>query len=495
MTGPPTTRARDLAAAVRSGAASAVEICERALEAAETTGRRLGAFTAVLRDEALAEAARVDTRRAAGVDPGPLAGVPVAVKDNLSTRGAPTTCASRVLAGWVPPYDATVVARLRAAGAVLIGKTNMDEFAMGSSTENSAFEPCRNPWDPDRVPGGSSGGSACAVASGIVPGALGSDTGGSVRQPAAFCGVVGVKPTYGRVSRYGLVAFASSLDQVGVLAGDVADAALLLRTIAGHDPADSTSAPLPVDEDLADPAPGFPADPRAGFEGVTFGWPEECFAAGLDPDVDAAVRGVLSSLEGAGARVRPVSLPHTASAIPTYYLIATAEASSNLARYDGVRYGLRVPAGRLDAMYRGTRSAGFGAEVKRRILLGTYALSSGYYDAYYLQAQKARTLLRRDFERAFRKVDVLLTPTTPTAAFRLGEKSGDPLQMYLSDIFTVTANLAGVPAVSIPCGLTGTGLPIGLQLIGDLFQETRLLRAASGIESLLGLSLRPGLHA
>ena len=480
-------RIRDIAAAVRSGSSPAVEICHRSLDAAATLGERLGAFNSVLRDFALAEAEAVDARVRSGENPGPLAGVPLAIKDNISTAGVPTTCSSRILRSWVPPYDATAVSRLRAAGAVVVGKTNMDEFAMGSSNENSAFRPCRNPWDPDRVPGGSSGGSAAAVAAGIVPGALGSETGGSVRQPASLCGIVGVKPTYGRVSRYGLVAFASSLDQIGVAAGDVADAALLLRTIAGHDPCDSTSAPVPVED--------YTAGLDGGLDGITFGCPEEYFTEGMDPEVERLVRGAIAAIERAGARVRPVSLPHTRYAIPAYYLLATAEASSNLARYDGVRYGLREPAGSLEEMYRRTRSAGFGPEVRRRILLGTFALSAGYYDAYYLKAQQVRTLLRHDFAEAFREVDILLTPTAPTPAFRLGEKTGDPLQMYLSDIYTVTANLAGVPAMSIPCGLAAGKLPVGLQLIGDLFQEATLLRAAAGVEKLLALSLQPPLSA
>ncbi|PYT06431.1 MAG: Asp-tRNA(Asn)/Glu-tRNA(Gln) amidotransferase GatCAB subunit A [Acidobacteria bacterium] len=486
--GPAGLRAREIASAVRGGRLRAADLCRRTIDAARGLGEALGAFNSVLADSAMACAQEIDRRVVSGEDPGPLAGVPLAIKDNICTRGSRTTCSSRILEDFVPPYDATAVTRLRAAGGVIVAKTNMDEFAMGSSNENSAFRLCRNPWDIERVPGGSSGGSAAAVASGIVPAALGSETGGSVRQPASLCGIVGVKPTYGRVSRYGLVAFASSLDQIGVLAADVADAALILSIIAGHDPLDSTSAPEPVEP--------YVSLLSGDLRSVTFGLPDEYFVSGMDPEVERLVKGAVERIGGAGGRIVPVSLPHTRFAIPTYYLIATAEASSNLARYDGVRYGLREPSRTLEEMYRRTRSAGFGAEVRRRIMLGTYVLSAGYYDAYYLKAQKVRTLLRRDFEEAFRKSDIILTPTSPTPAFRLGEKTEAPLEMYLSDIFTATANLAGLPAISIPCGLASGRLPVGLQLIGDHFQEPALFKAAAAVEALLGpTGMRPPLAA
>ncbi|HEV8701019.1 MAG TPA: Asp-tRNA(Asn)/Glu-tRNA(Gln) amidotransferase subunit GatA [Candidatus Polarisedimenticolia bacterium] len=460
---------------VASGEASAVEVCRAHLERARALEPRLKAFRILLEEEALREAARVDRERAEGRTPGPLAGVPIAVKDVLCARGAPATCGSRILQNHVPIYDATCVARLRGAGAVLLGKTNMDEFAMGSSTENSAFEKTSNPWAPDRVPGGSSGGSAAAVAAREVPAALGTDTGGSIRQPAAFCGVPGMKPTYGRVSRYGLVAFASSLDQAGPFGRTVEDVARVLQVIAGHDPHDSTSADVDV--------PDYLAGLRRGASGLRLGVPAEYFKGGMDKEVDASVRSALHLAEGLGARLEEISLPHTEYAIPTYYIIATAEASSNLARYDGVRYGHRAPGARqLGPLYVRTRTEGFGAEVKRRIMLGTYVLSSGYYDAYYLKGQKVRTLIRRDFERAFEKVDAILTPTTPTPAFRFGDKTDDPLAMYLSDIYTVTINLAGLPGISIPCGLTRERLPIGLQIIGRRFDEETVLRLAAALE-------------
>jgi aspartyl-tRNA(Asn)/glutamyl-tRNA(Gln) amidotransferase subunit A len=460
---------------VASGEASAVEVCRAHLERARALEPRLKAFRAVLEEEALREAARVDRERAEGRTPGPLAGVPIAVKDVLCVRGSPATCGSRILQNHVPIYDATCVKRLRDAGAVVLGKTNMDEFAMGSSTENSAFEKTSNPWALDRVPGGSSGGSAAAVAAREVPAALGTDTGGSIRQPAAFCGVPGMKPTYGRVSRYGLVAFASSLDQAGPFGRTVEDVARVLQVIAGHDPHDSTSAGVDV--------PDYLAGLRRGASGLRLGVPAEYFKGGMDKEVDASVRSALRLAEGLGARLEEISLPHTEYAIPTYYIIATAEASSNLARYDGVRYGHRAPGTRqLGPMYVRTRTEGFGAEVKRRIMLGTYVLSSGYYDAYYLKGQKVRTLIRRDFERAFEKVDAILTPTTPTPAFRFGDKTDDPLAMYLSDIYTVTINLAGLPGISIPCGLTRDRLPIGLQIIGRRFDEETVLRLAAALE-------------
>jgi len=406
--------------------------------------------------------------------PESLRGIPLATKDVLCTAGVPTTCGSRILEDFVPPYDATAVARLKAAGAILLGKTNTDEFAMGSSTENSAFFPTHNPWDLTRVPGGSSGGSAAAVAAGECLGALGTDTGGSVRQPAAFCGVVGLKPTYGRVSRYGLVAFASSLDQIGALAKDVTDAAILLGVIAGHDPLDATSMDAPV--------PDYTTALTGDVRGVRVGVPREYFIPGMQPEVEAAVRAALGQLADLGAEVIEVSLPHTDYALPAYYLIAPAEASANLARYDGVRYGLRVEQPTLEATYEATRGQGFGPEVKRRIMLGTYALSAGYYDAYYLKAQKVRTLIKQDFDRAFEQVDVIVAPTTPTTAFRLGEKVDDPLQMYLSDVFTLSVNLAGICALSVPCGFDAEGLPIGMQVMGPAFGEETILRVAYAYE-------------
>jgi len=410
----------------------------------------------------------------------PLAGVPVAIKDVMVTRGIRTTAASKILDNFIPPYDCTAVEHLEAAGAVILGKLNCDEFAMGSSTENSAYRPVRNPRDKTRVPGGSSGGSAAAVAAGMAVATLGSDTGGSIRQPASFCGVVGLKPTYGRVSRYGLIAFASSLDHVGPFANTVKDAALILRTIAGRDPMDSTSAAVPVPDYVAELEKPLACAGRK----IRIGVAKEYFGTGLDSDVRAAVEAAIQKLAELGCEIVPVSLPHTEYAIPTYYIVATAEASANLARYDGVRYGVRAHDARtLPAMYRQTRDGGFGMEVKRRIMLGTYALSAGYYDAYYLKAQKVRTLLTRDFGEAFRKVDVIAAPTAPTAAFRLGEKVDDPLAMYLADIYTVTANLAGIPGISVPCGETGEGLPIGLQVFGRHFDEATVLRVAHAYET------------
>lgn len=453
---------------------SSVELTEQTLRRIEETEPRIHAFLTVCREEALAQAREADRRRAQGED-GPLLGVPVALKDVIVTRGIRTTAASRILEHYVPPYDATVVERLRAAGAVCLGKLNCDEFAMGSSTENSAFGPTRNPWDPSRVPGGSSGGSAAAVAAGQCFASLGSDTGGSIRQPAACCGIVGLKPTYGRVSRYGLIAYASSLDQIGPMTRTVPDAAILLEAIAGWDRADATSSTAEVPKYYAQLAPL--------VQDLRIGLPREFFGAGLQAEIREAIDACVRLLEKNGASVREVSLPHSAYAVPTYYMIATAEASSNLARFDGVRYGLRVgEEGGLQAMYSLTRSRGFGAEVKRRIMLGTYALSAGYYDAYYLKALKVRTLIRRDFEQAYERVDLLLTPTTPTTAFRLGEKVDDPLQMYLSDVYTISANLAGLPAISLRCGFDAGGLPIGLQLIGRDFDEQTLLNVAYLIE-------------
>ncbi|GEA13952.1 MAG: aspartyl-tRNA(Asn)/glutamyl-tRNA(Gln) amidotransferase subunit [Moorella sp. (in: firmicutes)] len=452
---------------------SAVEVTEAMLERIEAVDGRVQAYLTRTAEEALEQAKAVDAARARGEDPGILAGVPMALKDNLCTEGVRTTCASRMLAEWVPPYDATVVRRLKTAGAVILGKLNMDEFAMGSSTENSGFFPTRNPWDLERVPGGSSGGSVAAVAAGEACYALGSDTGGSIRQPASFCGVVGMKPTYGRVSRYGLVAFASSLDQIGPITRDVTDCALVLGVIAGHDPSDSTSADLPV--------PDYRAALQPEIKGLKIGVPREYFGAGIEPEVEKVVRRAIAKLEEMGAICEETSLPHTEYALPAYYLVAPAEASSNLARYDGVSYGLRVPGKDIIEMYMNTRSQGFGPEVKRRIMLGTYALSSGYYDAYYLKALKVRTLIRRDFEAAFSKYDLLATPTSPTVAFRLGEKAGDPLAMYMSDLCTIPVNMAGLPALSIPCGFS-QGLPVGLQLIGKAFDEATLLRVAYAFE-------------
>jgi aspartyl-tRNA(Asn)/glutamyl-tRNA(Gln) amidotransferase subunit A len=465
---------REAAARVRRREVSSVELTEAALARIAAVDDRVGAFLTVSRDEALAEAREIDRRIAAGEDPGALAGVPVGVKDIICTAGIRTTAGSRILERFVPAYDATVTARLRRAGAVIVGKLNCDEFAMGSSTENSALGTTRNPWDGNRVPGGSSGGSGAAVAALECHASLGTDTGGSIRLPAAFCGVVGVKPTYGRVSRYGVIAYASSLDQVGPLARDVADAAVVLEAIAGHDPADSTASPRPV--------PAYLTELEGGVRGLRLGLPKEYFVEGMQPEVEAAVRDAVQTLERLGATVEPVSLPHTEYAIATYYLVATAEASSNLARYDGVRYGLRVPASALGEMYEASRAAGFGAEVKRRIMLGTYALSAGYYDAYYLKAQQVRTLIRRDFEQAFQRCDALVTPVAPTTAFRLGEKTADPLTMYLSDIFTISVNLAGLPGLALPCGVDGAGLPIGLQVIGRPFDEATILRVGAAYE-------------
>jgi aspartyl-tRNA(Asn)/glutamyl-tRNA(Gln) amidotransferase subunit A len=403
-------------------------------------------------------------------------GMPIAIKDNICTEGVLTTCASRMLAAFVPPYSATVVAKMRQQGALFLGKTNLDEFAMGSSTENSAFGPSRNPWNPACVPGGSSGGSAAAVAADECAAALGSDTGGSIRQPAALCGVVGLKPTYGRVSRYGLVAFASSLDQIGPITKDVTDAALLMNAIAGHDPSDSTSADIPVPDYTK-------ALKKKDLKKLRIGLPKEYFSAGLHPEVEQAVRAAVDLLQELGGSITDISLPTTGAAVATYYLIATAEASSNLARYDGVKYGIRAKqANDLLDLYMRTRQEGFGPEVKRRIMLGTYALSAGYHDAYYGKAQAVRTLIRRDFDAAFQDVDLIATPVTPTPAFKLGEKVQDPLQMYLSDIYTISINLAGIPAISVPCGFSKAGLPIGLQLIGRPFAEDVVLRGAHAYE-------------
>jgi aspartyl-tRNA(Asn)/glutamyl-tRNA(Gln) amidotransferase subunit A len=433
------------------------------------------AYLTLCQDRAQQQANRIDDLVGRGEALPPLAGVPIAIKDVMVTKGIRSTAGSRILQNFIPPYDCTAVARLQAAGAIVLGKTNCDEFAMGSSNENSAYGPVRNPRDKSRVPGGSSGGSAAAVAAGTAVAALGSDTGGSIRQPAAFCGVVGLMPTYGRVSRYGLIAFASSLDHIGPITKTVKDAAILLRQIAGRDPMDSTSADVPVAD--------YEQEIERPIKGLKLGVPKEYFGEGLDAEVRAAVEAAIQQLAADGAEVVPISLPHTSYAIPTYYVIATAEASANLARYDGVRYGYRTARPRtLSEMYRKSRDEAFGAEVKRRIMLGTYALSSGYYDAYYLKAQKVRTLLARDFEAAFRQVDAIVTPTTPTPAFKLGEKTDDPLQMYLADIYTVVGDLVGVPGISVPCGNTKSGLPIGVQILGKHFDESTVLRLGHAVE-------------
>ncbi|TWT44127.1 Glutamyl-tRNA(Gln) amidotransferase subunit A [Phycisphaerae bacterium RAS1] len=476
----PVKSAASLAADVAGGRVRAVEVCRAALARIADANPRLNAFLDVPADSALQAAAAIDAAVDAGRPVGALAGVPVAIKDTIATLSGRTTCGSKFLANYHSPFEATAVARIRAAGGIVIGKTNCDEFAMGSSTENSGFGPARNPWNPECVPGGSSGGSAAAVAAGLAPVALGSDTGGSVRQPASLCGVVGLKPTYGRVSRYGLVAYGSSLDQIGPMAGCVEDTALMLSVIAGNDPHDATSA--------SEPVPNYRA--MLADAGVTkrigdlrIGLPREYFGDGLDGEVRAAVEAAVGVLRGRGATVVELSMPHSAYVIAVYYLIATAEASSNLARFDGVHYGRRTPRPRdvLD-LYSSSRDEGFGPEVKRRILLGTFALSAGYYDAYYDKALRARALIKQDFDRAFGAVDVLACPTAPTAAFRLGEKTADPLQMYLADIYTTAANLAGVPAISVPCGFSSAGLPIGIQLLGPHFSEGVLLQAARAYE-------------
>jgi len=458
-----------------AGEITSVALTEAFLARIRATNVQLNTFITVCEEEALKAAAAADARIAAG-EVAPLTGIPLAVKDIFNTEGVRTTCGSKILDNYVSPYDATAIARLREQGAVLLGKLNMDEFAMGSSNENSASGPVRNPWDPERVPGGSSGGSAAAIAAGQALATLGTDTGGSIRQPASHCGVVGLKPTYGRVSRYGVVAYASSLDQVGSLARNVEDCAIMLGVVAGYDPADSTSVDIPV--------PDYLTPLKEGVKGKKIGLPKEYFIAGLDPNVKQAIDAAIAVYQDLGAEIVAVNLPHTDYAVACYYLIATAEASSNLARYDGVRFGVRKDGGEgLIGMYQQTRAAGFGDEVKRRIMLGTYALSSGYYDAYYLKAQKVRTLIRQDFLDAFAKVDLLLTPVAPTPAFRIGEKVNDPLQMYLSDIFTIPVNLAGTCGLSLPCGVSADGLPIGLQLIGKPFAESEILQAAWAFEN------------
>jgi len=474
---------RDL---IQSKEASVTEITQSFLDRIGQCDDKIKAFLTVEQESALEKAARLDRQLASGESKnGLLTGVPLAIKDNIVTQGVRTTCASRILENYIPPYDATVVSKLKESGAILLGKTNCDEFAMGSSTENSAFFPTRNPWDLERVPGGSSGGSAAAVAAGAAPGALGSDTGGSIRQPAAFCGTVGLKPTYGRVSRYGLVAFASSLDQIGPVGNSVSDVALLLQAIAGSDPRDSTSSSRPVEDYLN--------EMEKEVKGLKIGVPREWFGSGLDPQIEQSLRVAIQKLEGLGCSVLEVSMPQTEYAISTYYIVAPAEASSNLARYDGVKYGHRSADQKdLESMFKSTRSEGFGEEVKRRIMIGTYVLSAGYYDAYFLKAGQVRTLLRNDYLEAFKKVDFLVGPTTPSLPFKIGEKRTDPLQMYLMDIYTVTANLAGIPGLSLPCGFSQEGLPIGLQIQAPYFQEARLLNLAHALERELAVK-RPKL--
>jgi aspartyl-tRNA(Asn)/glutamyl-tRNA(Gln) amidotransferase subunit A len=463
-------------AGVVDGSRSAVTLASEHYERIAVVDPEIHSFLTLTRDRAMAQAERVDAAAKAGDPLGPLAGVPVGIKDVLAVRGVATTAGSKILEGYHPPYDATVVARLEAAGAVVMGKLNCDEFAMGSSNENSAYGPVKNPRALDRVPGGSSGGSAASVAAGMCVASLGTDTGGSIRQPAAFCGVVGVLPTYGRVSRYGLIAFASSLDRVGPFARSVADAATMLEVLAGPDAMDSTCS--------HDAVGGYVADAAKGVAGLRIGVPEEYFGEGLDPEIRAAIERSLDGLRAAGCSIHKVSLPHTRYAVPTYYVIATAEASSNLSRFDGVRFGLRSKdAGTLSAMFRNTRDEGFGPEVKRRILLGTYVLSAGYYDAYYRKAQQVRAVLTRDFVEAFGKVDAIVAPVTPTPAFKLGEKTDDPLQMYLEDIYSVAASLAGICGMSVPCGETQGGLPIGVQVMGKHFDEATMLRVGTAIET------------
>ena len=470
----------ELRAEIASGATKAADLAAGYYDRIAQVNPRLNVYLSLTKERALKQAERVDALAAKGDPLPPLAGIPVGIKDVLVTQGAPSTAGSKILKGYHPPYDATAVARLEAAGAVLLGKLNCDEFAMGSSNENSAYGPVRNPVDTERVPGGSSGGSAAAVAANMAVATLGTDTGGSIRQPASFCGVVGVLPTWGRVSRYGLIAFASSLDRIGPFAGNVRDAATLLGVIAGYDPMDATSSAAPV--------PDYAAESDKPAEGLRIGVPAEYFAEGLDPEVRAAIESGIAALKTAGCSIKPVSLPSTKYAIPTYYLVATAEASANLARFDGVRYGYRSPESDTHSdMYSHSREEGFGAEVKRRILLGTYALSAGYYDAYYGKAQQVRRLLAEEFLRAFTEVDAIVTPTTPTAAFKLGEKTGDPLAMYLADIYTVTASLAGICGVTVPCG-TAAGLPVGMQVLATHLNESTAFRVARAVEGAQGES-------
>jgi aspartyl-tRNA(Asn)/glutamyl-tRNA(Gln) amidotransferase subunit A len=481
MSGAPRWTVASVHEALLAKKTSARELAQEFYAQIEQRNPELNAFLELCPERAYAQADRVDAIVAQGKPLGRLAGVPVAIKDVISTEGVRTTCGSKILEDYTPPYDATAIERLERAGAVIMGKTNCDEFAMGSSNENSAYGPVRNPIALDRVPGGSSGGSAAAVAAGLSVVALGTDTGGSIRQPGAYCGVPAMMPTYGRVSRYGLIAFASSLDRIGPFATNITDAATVMSVIAGHDSNDSTSAALAV--------PEYAEEIEKPVAGLRIGIPEDYFGAGLDAEVKNKVQAGITLLERHGCKRVPLKMPHTDYAIATYYVIATAEASSNLARYDGVRYGLRVQGNTLMEMYRKTRERGFGPEVKRRIMLGTYALSSGYYDAYYLRAQKVRSLIARDFAEAFEKVDAIITPTAPTAAFRLGEKTADPLEMYLADIYTVTGSLAGVPGISVPCGKSAAGLPIGMQIFGSHFGEARILQLARGFEKAGGFSI------
>ena len=464
---------------IETGRAKASDLASGYFDRIDQLNPHLNAYLSLTKVRALEQAAKVDAAAAKGDPLGPLAGIPVGIKDVMVMRGAPATAGSKILKGYHAPYDATAVAKLEAAGAVLLGKLNCDEFAMGSSNENSAYGPVRNPVDPERVPGGSSGGSAAAVAANLAVATLGSDTGGSIRQPASFCGVVGVLPTYGRVSRYGLIAFASSLDRIGPFAANVRDAATLLNVIAGHDVNDATSSSSPVAD--------YAAESDKGAEGLRVGVPAEYFGEGLDTEVREEIERGIESLKAAGCTVKSISLPHTRYAIPTYYLVATAEASANLARFDGVRYGYRSPSSTtLSDMYSHSRDEGFGAEVKRRIMLGTYALSAGYYDAYYLKAQKVRRLLADEFLRAFAEVDAIATPTSPVPAFKIGEKTGDPLEMYLADIYTVTASLAGICGVTVPCGTTKTGLPVGMQILAGHLREATAFRVARTVEAAQG---------
>jgi aspartyl-tRNA(Asn)/glutamyl-tRNA(Gln) amidotransferase subunit A len=465
----------ELAARLKQREISSVDVTQSIFARIEATEERIGSYITLCQESALAEARRADERLKAGGRSSPLLGIPIALKDIFITKGIRTTCSSKILDNFVPPYDGMAVAKLKNAGAVIVGKTNMDEFAMGSSTENSAFSVTRNPWNVERVPGGSSGGSAAAVAADQCIAALGTDTGGSIRQPAACCGIVGLKPTYGRVSRFGVIAFASSLDQVGPMAKDTADCALLLEAVAGHDPADSTSVPAPV--------AAYATNLDGKMTGVKLGLPKEYFISGMQPEVEQAVKAAVRQMEQNGAEIIDVSLPHTEYAVAVYYIIATAEASSNLARYDGMKYGYRARGKDLAETYLKTRQEGFGPEVKRRIMLGTYALSAGYYDAYYVKAQKVRALIKKDFDEAFKKCDLIVTPTSPTTAFKIGEKTADPLQMYLSDIFTISVNLAGLPGLSLPCGFDKEGMPIGMQIIGKHFDEARMLKIAHAYES------------
>ncbi len=465
----------ELSDKLSSGETTSENAVQAYLDRIAVVDPKVNSYVTVAAEEALRQAREADNKRSEG-EGGRLLGVPVALKDLIATKGIRTTCSSKILDNFIPPYDAFVTKKLREAGAVILGKTNMDEFAMGSSTETSHHGITRNPWNLETIPGGSSGGSAAAVAADLCAGSFGSDTGGSIRQPAALCGIVGMKPTYGRVSRFGLIAFASSLDQIGPMTKDVEDCAILMNVVAGHDSMDSTCANVPVAD--------YTANLGKGVKGMKIGVPDEYFVDGMDPEVEKLVRDSIAVLEGEGAEIIPISLPHTKYGAPAYYVIAPAEASSNLARYDGVKYGFRAETdGDLNEMYSATRMEGFGTEVKRRIMLGTYALSSGYYDAYYLKAQKARTLIKNDFVEAFKNVDVIVTPTTPSPAFGIGEKTDDPLQMYLSDIFTINCNLAGIPGLSTPCGFSGNGLPVGLQVLGNYFEESTLLQVAQVVES------------